>query len=86
MLPEDELIEPRGHLIVLLVGLIRCDGHGHLLEILHVAHQGRALGFGSGLLVFPQRLGQPLADAEPNHGVREDVLGENGVDGAHAVW
>ena len=84
MLAQHELVEARGHLVVLLVRFIGRDGDGHLLEPLDVLQQGRALSFDRGLLVLAQRLRKAMANAHADHRIGEDVFGEEGVDRAHA--
>ena len=78
--PEAELIEARGHLVMLLVRRRRLDGDGRAAQLLDERLQVRALRFGTALVFLAQPLRQQAPDAEAQERVGEEIAFEQGVN------
>ncbi len=69
--PEAQIVETGGDLVVLLVGQLRVDGAGHVLQFAHDAHFLAHVAFDSFVFELQQRVTTSDAD-----GVAEEEVGE----------
>ena len=77
---EAELVEARGHLVMLFVRRRRLDGDGRAAQLLDKRLQVRPLRLGAALVLLAQPLRQQATDAEAEERVGEEIAFEEGVN------